>query len=145
MGDNLSALISDGADGSTNYRERRRHPRYTLGNDALLYNQEHFAEILNISIGGIACRCLIESSGFSNKVNHVDLLDCNGGINVQGLKCRRVRKSVSQSVSDHNRHLTREHFFEFIDLSESQTEELEQFIVSCMAGSAGQIEPLHSA
>ena len=145
MGDNLSAKISDGAAGSANYRERRRYPRYTVGSDALLYNQEHFAEILNISIGGIACRCLLESDGFSSEVNNVDLLDCNGGTNVQGLKCRRVRKSAPKSLQEHGSDLTNEHFFEFIDLSKTQTEELQQFILSCTSGSVGQIETLHSA
>ncbi len=145
MGDNLSAQISDGASESTNHRERRRHPRYTLGNDALLYSQEHFAEILNISIGGMACRCLIESDGFSNEVNNVDLLDCNGGINVQGLKCRRVRKSAQKSGPDHDRYLTRDYFFEFMDLNETQEKELLQFILSCTSGSVGEVESHHLA
>ena len=145
MGDILSAKILDGAGNSANYRERRRHPRYSVERNALLYNQEHFAEILNISVGGLACRCLVESDIFGREINNVDLLDCNGGKNVQGLKCRRVRHGDAIAERGNDRYLTREHFFEFVDLGEDKTEELLQFILSCTSGSAGRLESQYSA
>ena len=141
----MSAKILDGAGSSADNRDRRRHPRYSVERNALLYNQEHFAEILNISVGGLACRCLVESDIFGSEVNNVDLLDCNGGKNVQGLKCRRVRHGVQKAEQEHDRYLTREHFFEFVDLCEEKTDELLQFILSCTSGSAGGLKAQYSA
>lgn len=112
--------------------ERRRHPRYNVRQDALFYNQEHFAEIINISRGGIACRCMVESEVFSPVLTNIDLLDCNGGTFVQGLSCRRIRRCAPKTVPVHeSNYHTRDSFFEFIDLQGEHEEDIDKFIMAC--------------
>lgn len=111
--------------------ERRRNPRYAVHYDALFCNQEHFAEIIDISQSGIACHFLVESDVFSNVLTSIDLLDCNAGRYVQGLSCRRVRRAVPNPIPQHGRYHTRDCCFEFVNVSETQREEIDSFIRSC--------------
>lgn len=112
--------------------ERRRHIRYNVQQDALFYNQEHFAEIINISRSGVACRCMVESEVFSPVLNNIDLLDCNGGMYVQGLSCRRIRRNSPKQIPVHRRHYhTRDCYFEFVDLQDEHEEDIEKFILAC--------------
>ncbi|WP_163339356.1 PilZ domain-containing protein [Desulfopila sp. IMCC35008] len=112
--------------------ERRRHIRYNVQQDALFYNQEHFAEIINISRSGIACRCMVESEIFSPVLTNIDLLDCNGGMFVQGLSCRRIRRHSPKQIPVHLHHYhTRDCYFEFVDLQDVHEEDIEKFILAC--------------
>lgn len=113
-------------------QERRKHIRYNIKQDALFYNQEHFAEIINISRGGIACRCMVESEVFSPVLTSIDLLDCNGGMFVQGLSCRRIRRYSPKQIPVHKQNYhTRNCYFEFVNLQDEHEEDIEKFILAC--------------
>jgi hypothetical protein len=111
--------------------ERRRHPRFMVGQDALLYNHNVFAEILDISMGGVACQCLVHGEDYGAPMADIDLLDCDAGKHVKGLSCRLVRDREVPLQDEAG--LTHMHtwFLEFTDLSEWQREQLARFIANC--------------
>lgn len=120
--------------------ERRRHPRFVMGQDALLYNRDVFAEIVDISMGGIACQCLVHGEDYGAPMTDIDLLDCDAGMHVKGLSCRLVRDRevpLQDAVG-----LTHMHtwFLEFTDLSERQREQLAWFISTCSQDSDNRLQ-----
>lgn len=54
--------------------ERRAHPRYSVKSGTYLYNESIFAEILNISTGGVLCKFLTDSQDKMTPVNSIDLI-----------------------------------------------------------------------
>ncbi len=111
--------------------DRRQSPRYRACQDTLLYNQDSFAEIIDISSGGVACKSHVGLGEDIEVISGVELLNCNMGMAVEGLSCRRVRQCSllsGQSMSSGTEVVC---YYAFVDLNTSQATELHTFIEIC--------------
>lgn len=111
--------------------ERRRAARVQVHQDTLLYNQDSFAEILDISSKGLACRSHVGMAKGSEVISGLELLNCEIGLNVRGVNCRRVRDC---GTAADDRHIQVEQvicYYEFVGLDSKQVCELTIFIESC--------------
>lgn len=111
--------------------ERRKYRRFKVLHDALLCSAENLAEIIDISSGGIACRSLVGMTDRVIRLDDVELLNCNNGIAIQGLECRRVERLVSDREKRKVLPVPPNCFFEFVGLTAYQAESLSSFIDSC--------------
>lgn len=118
--------------------ERRRFPRRQVFRDTLLYNQNSFAEILDISCGGIACRGHVMPAQ-SEADSELELLNCDLGLNVQGLRCRRVRWDSNGATTGRQKVEESVWFYEFAELSNGKRAELDRFIETCTNGSRPEV------
>lgn len=112
-------------------KERRRAARFQVCQDTLLYNQDSFAEILDISSRGLACKSYVGMANGSEVISGLELLNCEIGLNVRGVSCRRVRDRMT---TPDDRHVQPEQvicYYEFVSLDSKQTRELTNFIECC--------------
>lgn len=113
----------------TQNHERRKHTRYKAHENVLAFNEDTLAEVIDISSGGISCRCLTSIDNPIAAVTHIDVLNCDQGTSVQGLTGKMIRsseKAISESLSS-----TRIFYFslQFTDMNDNQFVQLFQFIV----------------
>lgn len=119
--------------------ERRKHPRFIVRQDALLYNNDVLAEVVEISVGGVACRCFTHPEDEVLLMDDFGLLNCEAGQYVKGLSCRLVRsQDLSPEEQDGFGNMTA-WFLEFKDLDTEQNEELARFITGCSKEYAGEL------
>lgn len=111
--------------------DRRQFPRFHVYQDTLLYNQDSFAEILDISSGGLACRSHVGLENGPDVISGLELLNCNIGLKVEGLNCRRVRNYAIVAGAIIPKADEPVCFYEFVDLNSRQVSELDTFIKSC--------------
>jgi hypothetical protein len=111
--------------------ERRRTARFQVCHDTLVYNQDSFAEILNISFGGLACRRHVGMAEGPEVISDLELLNCDAGKNLRGLSCRRVRRCKTTADDRNVQSGQVVCYYEFVDLNASQFRELADFIESC--------------
>jgi hypothetical protein len=108
--------------------ERRKYPRYRVDKDVLSINQDILAEVLDISTGGMSCRCLMSTDKPLTAITEIELLNCELGTSIECLSCRIVRSS-KKTISDAFTSTVIMNFgLEFQDLTGSQCQQLDQFI-----------------
>lgn len=112
-------------------KERRRAARFQVRQDTLLYNQDSFAEIIDISSKGLACRSHVGMAMGSEVISGLELLNCEIGLNVRGLNCRRVRDCMTTADDRHAQSEQVVCYYEFVSLDSMQVHELANFIESC--------------
>lgn len=106
--------------------------------NTLLFNQNSFAEILNISCSGLACRGHVMPNQ-ADVDSEMELLNCDLGLNVQGLRCRRVRWETDGATDGRQGVEESVWFYEFADLNSSKKAELDRFIDTCTNGSRPEV------
>lgn len=122
---------------ATNRADRRQSPRYRVCQDTLLYNQDSFAEIIDISLRGVACKSHVGLGEGVEVISGVELLNCNLGLVIEGLNCRKVRHCSTtnggQLIGDSGMIC----YYAFTAMDNSQAAALDTFIVTC----AEQLRP----
>lgn len=73
--------------------ERRRHSRYSVKDNILLFNGSIFAEIVNISLGGIYCRFLTDVQEQPIPIRFIDLINAPDKICVENINCNDLNWS----------------------------------------------------
>jgi hypothetical protein len=108
--------------------DRRSHPRYKVKGGTFLYNETTFAEIINISKGGVCCKFLTDFRDPLNPINRVDLINSPDKTCIQNILCTDLNYYDPQSI----RHLTlatvRESRLQFKTMDSGSFEELSGFI-----------------
>lgn len=120
-------------------RDRRRFTRYQVHQNSILCNGESLAEVLDISAGGLACKSFIDQQDSSKVITDVEILNCDIGQSVQGLNCRRVRIGEKVEQVSVKNGMSPDCFFEFIEMSSRQADELRRFIKESSNGSAPEL------
>lgn len=111
------------------FAERRAHPRYSVKNNILLYNEITFAEIINISKGGVCCRFIIESKEQHTACTTVDLFNTAEKFYIQQLSCRDLNCHELSAVDiTPVSAVIRDCRLQFLDLDDIQKKLLESFI-----------------
>lgn len=77
--------------------ERRQHPRYNVKDNTLLFNGSIFAEIVNISMGGIFCRFLTDVNEQPSPIEQIDLINASDKIFLHHVDCRDLNWSDSET------------------------------------------------
>lgn len=77
--------------------ERRNHPRYEVKDNILLFNGSIFAEIVNISMGGIFCRFLTDIHEQPTPIEHIDLINASEKIFLQQVTCKDLNWSDAET------------------------------------------------
>lgn len=67
--------------------ERRSHERYRVKEKVMLYNGTTFAEVVNISEGGLCCRFLLDTKNQLHPVHTIDLIDAPQKRFIQKISC----------------------------------------------------------
>lgn len=112
----------------TRPKERRRHIRYRVNKNVLSISQNMLAEVLDISTCGMGCQCLAVSEKPLEKIDEIEILNCEIGTSVEGIPCKLVR-SRERAISDALTSTIIINFgVEFQNLTESQRKKLHQFI-----------------
>lgn len=109
--------------------DRRAHPRYSVKNNILLYNEFTFAEIVNISRGGACCRFIIDVKNQHTACTTVDLLNAADKFYVQRLACRDLNcHEPTTFATSPISSVIRDCRLQFLDLADSQKTQLDAFI-----------------
>lgn len=107
--------------------ERRAHPRYKVKKNILLYNEITFAEIINISKGGVFCKFMVEAKDQHCACTSVDLLNTADRHYVQHLPCRDLTCHELGRCEPPTSTVIRDCRLQFLDLTTEKTEQLERF------------------
>ncbi|WP_136807537.1 PilZ domain-containing protein [Desulfosediminicola flagellatus] len=126
--------IAESSNASPVERERRKFKRYPIHQNSMLCNEESLAEVLDISKAGLACRNFVGLEGASGILSDVELLNCEIGLSVQGLKCRLVRSQERKGNTLVQNNQGPDCFLEFVELSDMQANALGTFIENTSRG-----------
>lgn len=111
------------------FTERRKHRRYFVKDNILLYNEITFAEIIDISEGGVCCRFITEAKDQHLPCSIVDLLNAADKFHVRGLPCLDLNcHELASTTGSPPLTVVRECRLEFRNLTESQKQQLRTFI-----------------
>jgi hypothetical protein len=110
--------------------ERRAYQRYHVKDRIMLYNGSTFAEIVNISKGGILCRFLLDTQGQLYPVRQIDLIDAPGKIFIQKISCHDLNWHETEIHRLFGTTALRNCRLQFIQLPIEKQTELEVFINS---------------
>lgn len=111
-------------------KERRRHPRYTVKDNILLFNGTVFAEIVNISQGGLYCRFLTDLKEQSSPIMQVDLINAPDKLFVEHISCNDLNWFDMGTRKLFNTTVLRNCRLEFSSMDESMQNLLGRFIQS---------------
>ncbi len=109
-------------------KDRRRHIRYRVNKNVLSVGEDILGEVLDISNCGIGGQCLASADNPLDEINEIEILNCDIGSSVEGIRCKLVRsrgKNISDAVTST---MVVNFGLEFSRLTEIQRKKLHQFI-----------------
>lgn len=109
-------------------KERRAHERYHVKDKVMLYNGTTFAEVVNISEGGILCRFLMDTSNQFNPVHTIDLIDAPKKLFIQKISCIDLNWQDTEPRALFGTTALRDCRLQFSTLSPTKNSELHEFI-----------------
>lgn len=77
--------------------DRRSHQRYEVKDNILLFNGSIFAEIVNISMGGVFCRFLTDIHEQPTPIERIDLINASEKIFLQQVTCKDLNWSDTET------------------------------------------------
>lgn len=110
--------------------ERRDHPRYIVKDNILLFNGSIYAEIVNISMGGIFCRFLTDIHEQPGPIESIDLINAPAKIFLRKVKCKDLNWSESETRQLFSTTALRNCRLEFTNMDEMTREQLLNFLNS---------------
>lgn len=108
--------------------ERRSHKRYDVNEKVMLYNGTTFAEVNNISEGGVLCRFLIDSQDQLKPVSAIDLISAADKLFIQKIPCRDLNWHEAKSRKLFGSTSLRECRLKFKPLDDQKHKQLRDFI-----------------
>jgi c-di-GMP-binding flagellar brake protein YcgR len=110
--------------------ERRNHPRYEVKDNILLFNGTIFAEIVNISMGGIFCRFLTDIHDQPTPIRRIDLINASEKIFLQEVTCKDLNWSDTETRQLFHSTALRNCRLKFNDMDAETKAKLLQFVNS---------------
>jgi hypothetical protein len=110
--------------------ERRSHPRYEVKDNILLFNGSIFAEIVNISMGGIFCRYLTDIHELPAPIERIDLINASEKIILQQVTCKDLNWSDAETRQLFHSTALRNCRLKFKDINTETRAKLLQFVNS---------------
>jgi len=108
--------------------ERRKHPRYNVGDNVLVFSHDTFGQILNISKSGLAYRYLtVKDDAIATNVE-LGFLNTESGFYLDKLCCKVVRSNDSSPLHPSSSTLIRTNGVEFAYLTDEQHSVLDSFL-----------------
>lgn len=108
--------------------ERRKHPRYNVGDNVLVFSHETFGQILNISKSGLAYRYLAAKDDTMAADVELGFLNTESGFYLDKLRCNVVRSNDSIPLHPSSSTLIRTNGVEFAQLTDKQYSILDGFL-----------------
>lgn len=110
--------------------ERRAHPRFKVKNGTYLYNESIFAEILNISKGGVLCKFLTDFQDQMTPVTNIDLISIPDKTCIQNIPTTDLNYFDPRAVKLLAMASIRESRLKFRAINSSIFEKIQQFILA---------------
>jgi hypothetical protein len=108
--------------------EQRAHTRYKVREKIMLYNGTTFAEVVNISKGGILCRFLLDTEEELQPIRSVDLIDAPGKVFIQKIPCNDLNWHEAKFHRLFGTTALRDCRLKFTDITTEQESQLFDFI-----------------
>ncbi len=118
---------------SAQYAERRKHERQKAGDSLIMYNEKMYAEIIDISKGGLLCKCRVSPKKMFSPVFDVEILDRDSGKFIKGLSGVLVRCAQLQPKESNATDVILDFGIEFKNMTEEKENLLDQFITSSLS------------
>lgn len=113
---------------TSTHTERRRHTRYTVGDNVLVFSHDTFGQILNISKSGLAYRYLtVKNDRISTDVE-LGFLNTEDGFYLDKLNCKIIRSNDSTLLHPSSTTLIRTNGVEFLQLTDEQRSFIDSFL-----------------
>ena len=125
---------------SESFVERRKHKRYQLSDDILIFNETTFGQIINISKGGLAFRYLTNKDISQERLLELGILNSSSGFYLENIPCKTVTSTDSAPIHPTGSTIVRRNGVMFNDLSADQMEKLEIFL----AENSGEVNSLNN-
>lgn len=113
---------------STTFLERRKYKRYRLSDDILVFNENTFGQIINISKGGLAFRFLTNKDVVQDNEFELGILNSSNGFYLENICCKTITSTDSAPIHPTGSTIVRRNGVEFYNLSPEQQEQLEEFL-----------------
>lgn len=110
--------------------ERRRHPRYNVGDNVLVFSSDTFGQILNISKSGLAYRFLTMQDDWIDNIVELGFLNTETGFYLDKINCKIITSNDSEPIHPSSYTLVRTNGVEFIDLTDDQLTCLDNFLTN---------------
>lgn len=109
--------------------DRRAHQRYNVAqNRVILYNGNTYAEIINISEGGVLCRFLSPALDPKTTISTIDLINAKGKLVIQKISCNDLNWYTNSCERIFGNITLRECRLKFIDLDGSKKTTLKKLL-----------------
>lgn len=115
-----------------NQKERRKHLRLKTNGSLLIFNDKMYAEVLDVSVGGLACRSRVNPNKILSPVFNVEILDRESGGFLKGLSGAIIRCTEQILPDEKGRESVLNFGVEFKNLTEKKKQHLGDFIQSCL-------------
>ncbi|OKY75541.1 MAG: hypothetical protein BM485_07335 [Desulfobulbaceae bacterium DB1] len=123
--------------------ERRKHKRYQLSDDILVFNETTFGQIINISQGGLAFRFLISKEIQQDPYFHLGILNSSSGFYLENIPCKTVTSTDSAPIHPTGSTIVRRNGVQFGELSSEQRKKIEDFLAANIDASPPHQETAH--
>ncbi|MFZ5759195.1 MAG: PilZ domain-containing protein [Thermodesulfobacteriota bacterium] len=134
-------MITQQAEG---FAERRKHRRYPMPDEILVFNETTFGQIINISRGGIAFRFLTNKDIQQDSTFELGILNSADGFYLENIPCRTVTSTDSAPIHPTGSTIVRRNGAQFGDLTSDQQQKIDAFLEAYAARAAmSQEETAH--
>ena len=117
-----------------NSMERRKHKRYNVEENVLVFNATTFGQIINICKGGLAFRYLANKNDPPLTSFELGLMNGNNGFLLDNIHCRTVTVTDSPPVHPSSSTIIRRTGVCFTNLTIKQQESLDNFLMNNTIG-----------
>ena len=115
--------------------ERRKEPRYRLGEGAIAISANNPGHIQNISLGGLSF-VYLQSDATGHDDGTVDILDGQNDFFMEAIPCRTVSEKLLINESSFSMIRMVQRSLEFGQLSKTQHVQLQSYLAQYASGSA---------
>ncbi len=122
-----------------NLLERRKHKRYQVMKNVLVFNSSTFGQIINISKGGLSFRYLAQKDDPPLSVFEIGILNGDNGFYLDKLGCRTITVNDTPPIHPTSSTIIRRTGIQFTDLTPDQNKRLAHFLTNYTTGEAASI------
>lgn len=115
-------------DKAQNFVERRKHKRYQLSDDILVFNDTTFGQIINISKGGLAFRFLTSKEIGQNPFFELGILNSSSGFYLENIPCQTVTSTDSAPIHPTGSTIVRRNGVKFTHLTDEMLQKIDEFL-----------------
>ena len=116
-----------------NSTERRKHKRLNARGSLIIYNEKMYAEVIDISKGGLACSCRVSLKKMFSPVFNLEILDRKSGRFIKGLSGIMVRCTENKVEKITKKNAVLDFGIEFFQMTEEKENLLATFLDASLA------------